>query len=136
MGSTDMHDRSLGDLTRQFSQDAARLVRSEVDLAKAELAAKARGFVVGGALVGAGAVLFLVVLGGLAAAGMLALHLVVSAWLSALIVSVAVGVVGAILVLVGLKSIRRSTPPVPTATVESVKEDVAWAKTQAKSGIR
>ena len=35
---------------------------------------------------------------------------------------------------VGIRVLRRGAPPVPVETVESVKEDVAWVKTRAKSG--
>ena len=42
---TEMRDRSMGDLTKQLSQDVAELVRREVELAKAEVAGKARSAV-------------------------------------------------------------------------------------------
>ena len=55
---------------------------------------------------------------------------------AAVIVALILGVIAALLALTGVKSVRRATPPVPKETVDSVKEDVAWVKTQAKSGIK
>jgi uncharacterized membrane protein YqjE len=136
MNATDLHDRSVGDLAKQLSQDIAELVRKELELAKAELSAKARTLAAGAGLIATGAVLLLAALGALTAAGILALSNVLDAWLAALVVGAGIGLVATLLVLIGLKSIRRATPAVPTETVESVKEDVAWVKTRAKSGMR
>ena len=73
--------------------------------------------------------------GGLAAA-IMALDSALADWLAALVVALILGVIAALLALTGLKSVRRATPPIPKETVDSVKEDVAWVKTQAKSGIK
>ncbi len=100
------------------------------------MTAKARRLGMGAGLIAVAALLALAMIGALTAAAILALDLVVAGWLSALIVGVAVGVVAAGLLLLGLRSIRRATPPIPSETVESVKEDLAWIRTQAKSGMR
>lgn len=134
--TSDLRDRSIGDLTKQLSQDVSELVRRELDLAKAEMAAKARRAAVGAGLIGAGIVLALAMLGSLTAAAVMALDISLADWLSALIVGVIIGVIAAALALIGLKSLRRATPPVPDQTVDSVKEDVAWVKTRAKSGTK
>jgi uncharacterized membrane protein YqjE len=131
-----LHERSVGDLTKQLTQNISELVRKELELAKAELTAKARTLAVGGGLVAGGVVLLLVTLGCLTAAGIMALAIVLPDWAAALVVGAVVALVAGLLVMVGLKSIRRATPPVPAETVESVKEDVAWVKTRAKSGMR
>jgi putative superfamily III holin-X len=136
MNATELHDRSVGDLTKQLSQDVSDLVRKELELGKAELSAKLRTLAVGGGLIAGGAVLLLATLGALTAAAILALSNVLDAWLAALVVGAAIGLVATLLVLIGLKSIRRAAPAVPTETVESVKEDVAWVKTRAKSALR
>ncbi|MDQ6818413.1 MAG: phage holin family protein [Actinomycetota bacterium] len=36
--------------------------------------------------------------------------------------------------LIAKNRVTEATPPVPEQTVESVKEDVQWAKTQTPSG--
>ena len=137
---TDTHngstDQPLGELTKRLSEAVSRLVRTEAELAKAELAEKARGVAVGAGLAGGAAVLVLVGLGALAASAILALSTTMAAWLAALIVGVALLVVAAVLGLVGVKRLRRAAPPVPVETVDSVKEDIQWLKTSAKSGMR
>jgi hypothetical protein len=55
------------------------------------------------------------------------------AWLAALIVAVVYGVIAAVLAMQGRNKVRQATPPVPEQTIETVKEDVQWAKTQMRS---
>jgi hypothetical protein len=45
-----------------------------------------------------------------------------------------IGAIAAGLALQGRNRIRAATPPVPEQTVETVKEDVEWAKTRTPSG--
>jgi hypothetical protein len=54
-------------------------------------------------------------------------------WLAALIVTVVYAAAAAVLGLRGKERISDATPPAPTQTIESVKEDVQWAKTHATS---
>jgi Putative Actinobacterial Holin-X, holin superfamily III len=133
---TDLRDRPMGDLAKQLSGDVSELVRRELDLAKTEMAAKARRAAIGGGLIGAAAILALAVLGSFVAAAIMALDAGLADWLAAVIVGLVIAGVAAAMSLAGLKSLRRATPPVPEDTVDSVKEDVAWVKTRAKSGTR
>jgi MFS family permease len=126
-------DRSVAELTKALLRDASALARGEIDLAKAELAEKGRRLAVGIGLVGAGAVLMLAMLGALVATAILALATAMDAWLAALIVTIVLAVVGAVVLLLGTRALRRGAPPVPGETVDSVKEDIAWLKTRAKS---
>ena len=43
------------------------------------------------------------------------------------------GLVAGVASLTGRKKVQQGAPPVPQQTVESVKEDVEWAKTQLQS---
>ena len=81
---------------------------------------------------GAGAI-GLAALGALTACFILALDTIMPAWLAALIVAVVYGIVAFVLVKQGQARIKRATPPVPEQTIETVKEDVEWAKTQMRS---
>ena len=56
------------------------------------------------------------------------------AWLAALIVAVVYAAFAGVLAMTGKKKVEQATPPVPEQTQDSVKEDVEWAKTQARSG--
>jgi Flp pilus assembly protein TadB len=129
-------DRSLSQLTRDLSQDVSELVRSELALAKTEVAAKAAEAARGGALVVAAAVFGLIVVECLVAAAIAALALAVDVWLAALIVAAVAVVVAVTLGALGRRSLRKARPPLPTETVESVKEDIAWVEAQAKRGAR
>jgi Putative Actinobacterial Holin-X, holin superfamily III len=55
-------------------------------------------------------------------------------WLAALVVAVAYAVIAAVLAITGKQRVKRAVPPVPEQAKDSVKEDLEWAKTQAKSG--
>ena len=75
----------------------------------------------------------LAALGALTACFILALNAVMPAWLAALIVAVVYGIIAFVLVKQGQARIKQATPPVPTQTIETVKEDVEWARTQMRS---
>jgi hypothetical protein len=117
----DLRDRPLGELLKQLSEETTRLVHQELELAKAELTQK-------GKQAGQGAAL--------TTCFILALDAVMPAWLAALLVAVAYGAVAAVLAMRGRAKVKQATPPVPEQTIETVKEDVEWAKTQTTSGKR
>jgi hypothetical protein len=129
-------ETSLADLVRKLSEQASRLARLELDLAKAEVREKGRQAGRGaGLLAGAGLVALLGV-GVLVACLVLALATAVAAWLSALIVGAVLVIVGGLLGLAGRSRLRSATPLAPEQSTESVKEDVQWAKSSATSARR
>jgi uncharacterized membrane protein YqjE len=128
--------RTTGELLKELGDEVTTLVRQEVQLAKAELSEKGKRFGAGGAMLGVAAVAGLGLLGALTATLILALAVVMHAALAALVVTVLYGVVAAVAALVGRRKVQQATPPVPEQTVESVKEDVAWAKTRIRSAKR
>jgi tetrahydromethanopterin S-methyltransferase subunit C len=85
---------------------------------------------------GAAGVTGLLSLGALTACLVLALNHAVADWLAALIVALVWGAVAGVLALRGRDKVQEAAPPVPEQTVETVKEDVQWAKTQTRSGSR
>jgi Putative Actinobacterial Holin-X, holin superfamily III len=82
---------------------------------------------------GGAAVTGLLAAGALTACLILVLSEAMDAWLAALIVAVVMGAVAAALGLMGRNKVREATPAVPEQTVETVKEDVEWAKTRTPS---
>jgi hypothetical protein len=72
----------------------------------------------------------------LTAAIIAALSLAMDTWLAALIVAVVYGAIAGVLALKGRSKLQQAMPPVPQASVESVKEDVQWTKTRAAQGRR
>jgi MFS family permease len=129
----DLRDRPVGDLVKQLAGQTSTLVRQEIDLAKAELSEKGRVAGQGAGMFGAAAVVGLLAAGALTACLILALSEVIPDWLAALIVALVLGAVAAVLALQGRNRMRAATPPVPEQTVETVKEDVEWAKSQRPS---
>jgi uncharacterized membrane protein YqjE len=129
----DLWDRSLGELLKQLSEQTTRLVHQELELAKAELQQKGRQAGAGAGLFGGAGALGLAALGALTACFILALNAVMPAWLAALIVALIYGAIAAFLALRGRDKVKQATPLVPEQTVETVKEDVEWAKTQMRS---
>lgn len=132
----DMRDRSLGDIVERLSQNLQALVRAELALARAELVQSARHLSLAGALVTSAVVCGLAAFGALVAAAILGLATAIPAWLAALVVALLLAAGAATLLALGLRIGRRALPPVPTETLESIKEDVAWVKTRARSGAK
>ncbi|MBA4608915.1 phage holin family protein [Aeromicrobium sp. Marseille-Q0843] len=115
---------STSELISRLSDELKTLVRDEMRLAQIEVGSKAKRAGVGAGIIGAGGLLALYGLGVLIAAAILALALVVDAWLAALIVAVVIFVIAGIAALLGKKRVQEAGAPVPQATVESVKADV------------
>jgi uncharacterized membrane protein YqjE len=132
----DLRDQSTGDLFRQLSQQTTELVRKEVDLAKAELSEKGKKAGIGAGMFGGAGLMGLGAFGALTACLILALAIVLDAWLAALVVALVYGAIAGALALRGRDRVREATPPAPEQTVETVKEDIEWAKSQAKSARR
>jgi hypothetical protein len=134
--SGDLREQPIGDLLKQLSQETTTLVKQELDLAKAEMQVKAKEGGKGAGLLGGGAVAALLFLGALTATLIGLLDTAMKFWLAALIVTLIWGAVAAVLALQGKNKLQEATPPVPEQTQDSVKEDVAWAKTRAKSAAK
>jgi uncharacterized membrane protein YqjE len=129
----DLRDRSLGELLKQLSEQTTRLVHQELELAKAELQQKGKEVGAGAGLFGGAGAIGLAALGALTACFILALNAIMPAWLAALLVAVVYGIIAFVLVKQGHSRMKRAVPLVPEQTIETVKEDVQWAKTQMRS---
>ena len=122
-------EKSLGQLFSELTSDLSTLMRKEVELAKVETkeevarAGKAGGMLGGGAFAGWFALLFL----------SFALAWLLDEWmhtaLAFLLVGLVYAVVAAVLVVQGRNRLQ-SVNPVPQQTVETLKEDVQWARAQ------
>ena len=123
----------MPELVKTLTDQTTTLVRQEIELAKAEMAAKGKEVGIGAGAFGGAALVGLYAFGALTAAIVLALSTAVDAWLAALIVGVVYAAVAGVLALLGKKKTQAGTPPLPERAIESTKEDVEWAKTRAKS---
>jgi membrane protein len=128
VGGRKSQDRPVGALIHDASEQVSRLVRQEMRLAAVELRQKGSRLGVGGGLFGAAGVLGFDAGGALVACAVLALALVVDAWLAALIVAAAVGLVAGVLALMGKKQVQQAMPPMPEGAVARVKDDADAVK--------
>jgi uncharacterized membrane protein YebE (DUF533 family) len=132
-GSSGRRDEPLGEVARDLTRDVTLLVRQEVELAKAEMAQKSRIAAPGVGMIGGATVAALLAGGALTAAAILALAIVLPEWLAALIVGAVLAVAAYVLVQQGKERVAEAGAPVPEQTIETVKEDVEWARTRASS---
>jgi uncharacterized membrane protein YqjE len=132
----DLRDQPVAELFKRLSDETSTLIHQELALAKAEIAQKAKNAGLGIGFMGAAYVFARLMIATLTAAAILALAIVVPAWAAALIVTGVYGLIALGLVLMGVKRIKAATPPAPTQTIETVKEDVEWLKSRARSAKR
>lgn len=139
--STEQHDGHqeqlselpMAQLLRRLSDQSSLLVREEVALAKAELAEKGKRASHGAGMFGGAGVFALYGGGALTAAAILGLSFAVASWLAALIVGAVFLLIAGIAALAGRSQVRKATPAMPQQTVETLKEDVQWAKSRART---
>ncbi len=128
---TDTTAESLGDLVSDLTGDLSKLMRQELELAKAEIrqeavkAGKATGML---AAAGFAGYLTTVLL---SLALVFALGAVMPLGWAALIVAALWGIAGAVLYTSGRAKLRTVNPK-PERTVETLKEDAEWAKHPTK----
>lgn len=124
-------ERTLASLLKDIVGNVQQIIRAEVRLAKVELAeevGKARRAMILlaiGALFGAMALALLL----LGAVYLLA-H-VVQPWVAAVLVALGAGAIGTALLVVGARQLRLISLA-PGRTVNSVQENIQWAKAQAR----
>jgi len=135
-GAEEAKEKPIADLLRELADETSTLVRQEMALARAELSAKAREAGMGAGMFGGAGVLGLAAAGAFTAFLIAVLALAMPVWGAALVVTAVEAAGAAVLAINGRNRMRRGAPAVPEQTVETVKEDVEWAKTRAQSGRR
>jgi uncharacterized membrane protein YqjE len=126
--SEDLRQRPVSELLKQLANETTSLVRQELELAKAEMREKAGKAGPGFGMWGAAGVTALLALGSLTAFVVLALDGAMPNWLAALIVGLVWAAITGLLYARGKRRVEEAGSPVPEQTIESVKEDVQWAK--------
>jgi uncharacterized membrane protein YqjE len=134
--SEQLREQPIGDLLKQLASETTTLVRQELDLAKAEMREKGKKAGPGFGMIGAAGGVALLALGALTACLILALDGAMPNWLAALIVAVAYGAVAAVLYTRGKEKVDDAGSPAPRQTIETVKEDLQWAKHPTTSAER
>jgi hypothetical protein len=151
----DLNDQGATDLVRQLADETKLLVRQELELvrseagrvgegvltlarqelqlARAEMVEKGKKAGAGAGLMGVAGGIALLAGGALTAFLILALDGVMPNWLAALLVAAAYALAAAVVFSIGKGRVQDAGPLVPEQTIDSVKEDVQWAKTQIGS---
>ncbi len=134
--SNELRSHSTGELVKELSEQTTTLVRKELELAKAELSQKGKVAGEGAGMFGGAAVLALLAAGTLTTMVLALLDKAMDLWVAASIVTLIYGAIAAVLALSGRDRVKEGMPPAPEQTVETVKEDVQWARSRAKSARR
>ena len=135
MPDTKTSEASLGELVATATRDLSSLMRQEVELAKVEIkrdviaAGKGAGMFGGAGFAGLMALLFL----SISAAYGIA-HFDVPLGCAFFAVGAIYLLLAAVLALTGKKSIGKVGPP--TRTIETLKDDAAWAKHPTTTATR
>jgi uncharacterized membrane protein YqjE len=132
----EMREQPMGELFKQLSDDLSTLVRQELRLAQAEMTEKGKRAGVGVGMFGGAGLFALLALSTLTACLVAALATGMDVWLAALIVTAVYAAAAGALALNARNRVTEATPAVPEQTIETVKEDVQWAKTRLPSGER
>ena len=151
----ELNDQGTTDLVRQLADETKLLVRQELELvrseagrvgegvltlarqelqlARAEMVEKGKKAGAGAGLMGVAGGIALLAGGALTAFLILALDGVMPNWLAALLVAGAYAMAAAVVFSIGKGRVQDAGPLVPEQTIDSVKEDAQWAKTQIGS---
>jgi uncharacterized membrane protein YqjE len=132
---TDQRERPIGELVKDLSSQTSTLVRQEIALARAELQEQGKVAGKGAGMLAGAAVAGLLALGALTAGLIALLDKAMATWVAALIVMALWAIVALVLAKTGQTALKRATPPAPQ-TVETVKEDIQWAKNPTGSAPR
>lgn len=122
-------DKSLGQLFGELTQNMGELFRKEVELAKVETKEEVTKAGKAGGMLGAAGVVGYLALILLSFALAWLLDEVMPTPLAFFIVGLVWAIVAGVLYVEGRKRLKQ-VQPVPQQTVETLKEDVEWAKTQ------
>lgn len=120
-------EMSTPQLLGQAMENVTSLIQDEMELAKVEIQQTVRDASIGAGMFGAAGVLALYGVGALLATAILALSLVMDAWLAGLIVTVLLFAVAAAAALLGKKKVEAASPPVEK-TKTNVQRDIETLK--------
>ena len=129
----ELRERPIGEVAKELTSDLSLLMRQEIELAKAEMTQKGRTAAPGLGMFGGAGIVALCAAGAITAFLVLVFSLFLPEWAAALIVGAALAAIAYVLVKQGKERVAEAGKPVPEQTIETVKEDVAWAKTRASS---
>jgi uncharacterized membrane protein YqjE len=122
-------ERSIGSIVGDAISNLQEIVRTEIELVKTETREEAMTAVRASGLLVGGVIAALYALGLFLLAVAWGLSEFMDLWLALGIVFLVMAVIAGVLIMVG-KSRLSNVNPKPEQTMETLKEDVAWAKRQ------
>ncbi len=123
--------RSVPEVLQDIVGNIEEIIRSEFRLAKAEIKEEASQAAPLLKMIVVGAVIGFYALGFLIFTMVMGLATVVPTWLAALIVGAVLGLIALALITIASKRLKQVNK-VPERTIETMKENVQWAKSQIK----
>jgi hypothetical protein len=131
--SSALREKPIGEIAGDLTRDLSLLVRQEIALARAEITEKGKTAAPALGMIGGAGLLGLMAAGAGTACAVMVLAIFLPAWLSALVVAAAFAGVAYLLAKHGKAQLEDVGAPIPTQTIETIKEDLEWAKTRATS---
>ncbi len=126
----ELDERTWKTIVADIIRDIEKIVQNEIRLAGVELKQKlVQGGMAGTMLAGAGVMGFFA-MACMITACIAALHIVMPLWLAAVVMGVLLGTAAGGAFLAG-RMMLQEFDPVPRRTVETLKENLEWAKTRA-----
>jgi hypothetical protein len=124
-------ERTFSELLGQLSQDLTLLMRQELRLVKTEISEKISRATSDAVSLAAGGLVACAAALALVAGIILVLNQVMglAAWLAAVVVSLALGIIGFVMVRGALRNLKR-IEPTPQRTVKTIEDGIQWAKEQ------
>ncbi len=127
------NDQGVALEVKTLIQQAIRLLKLELELAKNELSGKAGSLGKAAGLL-IGAILFgLLSLCVITTAAVLGLATLLAGWLSALIVFGTYLLLAGLMAVIGLRGLKKAAPLVPERSIQSLKGDLEWVEAKLKS---
>jgi uncharacterized membrane protein YqjE len=128
---TTQNGRSVPEVLQDIVGNIQEIIRSEFRLAKAEVKQEASKAAPPVKMIVAGAAIGFYALGFLLFTAVMGLATMMATWLGALIVGAVLGIVALALITTAAKRLKHVNA-VPERTIETMKENVQWAKNQIK----
>jgi hypothetical protein len=128
---TTPNGRSVPEVLQDIVGNIEEIIRSEFRLAKAEVKQEASQAAPPLKMIVVGAAIGFYALGFLLFTLMMGLATIVATWLAALIVGAVLGLLALALITTASKRLKHVNT-VPERTIETMKENVQWAKNQIK----
>jgi Flp pilus assembly protein TadB len=130
-GGSKLSTRPISSILQDMLKNLSEIIRSEIQLAQAELRQEAREMARAGAYVAAAGVFGLFTLGFFLLSAVYALATMMPAWLAAILVAVLTGVVATVLLVMGQRRLK-ATSLKPEKTIQSLEDNITWFKKHVK----